>query len=202
MKSILILVSFSLIIFLSSCGEDLPPNTALIKGNITIENADVWANWVDSGEVQLTIFPEFSLNPPAGWGEIPDGAFGPGVPGGTYAIGAPSNSQNPIILEYEEGKSEYDYELEVDPGTYSALALGFRHDNVPDASLRTATLGVHHNNPNVVSHGVVIKATIPPGGNIITIFDYPAPSTFSVVDGEVLELDFKADFNFVNEWYR
>ena len=205
MKNLSLLIVFVLtfgVLFLSSCGDDeLPPNTALIKGTIIIENADTWATWIDSGEVQLTVFPEFSLNPPAGWGEIPDGALGPNVPGGTFAIGAPFNSQNPLVLEYEQGKTDYDFEIEVDPGTYSALALGFRHNFVNDASKRTATLGVYYNNPNTVSHGVVIKADVG-GGTIIPIFDYPAPSTFTVADGETLEVDFRADFDFVTQWYR
>lgn len=190
------------IVFLSSCGDDeLLPNTSIVKGTVTIENTDLWATWVDSGEVQLTIFPEFSLNPPSGWGEIPDGTFGPGVPGGTFALGAPFNSQNPVVFEYQPGKTQYDFEIEVDPGTYSALALGFRHDFVTDASKRSATLGVYYNNPNEVSHGVVVKADVG-GGNIVTFFDYPAPTTFTVADGETLELNFKADFSFVNQWYR
>ena len=189
-------------IFLSSCGDDeLPPNTSIIKGKVIIENADTWSTWVDSGEVQLTVFPEFSLNPPAGWGEIPDGVLGPNVPGGTFAIGAPFNSQNPLVFEYEQGKTEYEYELEVDPGTYSALALGFRHNFVNDASRRTATLGVYYNDPNTVSHGVVIKADVG-GGTIVPVFNYPAPATFTVADGETIELDFRADFNFVTQWYR
>ena len=202
LSSLAVLACTISIIFLTSCGDDeLPPNTALITGTVIIENTDVWANWIDSGEVQLTIFPEFSLNPPAGWGEVPNGTFGPGVPGGTFALGAPFNSQNPLILEYEAGKTEYDYELEVDPGTYSALAVGFRHNFVNDASRRTATLGVHHNNPGTVSHGVVIKADVG-GGTIVPIFNYPAPVSFTVADGETLELDFKADFSFVTQWYR
>lgn len=202
MKNIVLIMLVAVAsLFVACSDDDLPPDSALIKGTVTIENIDIWETWADSGEVQLTIFQEFSLSPPAGWGEIPDGTFGPGVPGGTFAIGAPFNSQNPLILEYEAGKTEYDYELEVDPGTYSALALGFRHDFVNDATLRTATLGVHHGNPNVVSHGVVIKVDVG-GGMIIPIFDYPAPSTFTVVDGETLELNFRADFDFVNQWYR
>ncbi|MBK9103745.1 MAG: hypothetical protein IPL92_04070 [Saprospiraceae bacterium] len=35
--------------------------------------------------------------------------------------------------------------LEVDPGTYSALAIGFRHNGDSDPSKKTATLGVHWN---------------------------------------------------------
>lgn len=185
----------------AACGDDeLPPDTALIRGTVTMENIDVWATWQDSGEVQLSIFPEFSLNPPAGWGTIPDGAFGPNTPGGTFAAGAPFNSQNPVVFEYEAGKMEYDFEIEVDPGTYSALALGFRHDFVNDPRLRSATLGVYHNNPNEVSHGVVIKIDVG-GGTFFPIFDFPAPVSFTVADGEILELNFRADFDFVNRWY-
>lgn len=186
-------------LFTVGCGDDIPPNTSIVKGTITIDNVDIWETWVDSGEMQLTIFPEFSLNPPAGWGEVPDGTFGPGVPGGTFAIGAPFNAQNPIILNYESGKTEYDYELEVDPGTYSALALGFRNNNVQEQTKKTATLGVHHDNPDVVSHGVVIKINTPAG--IIPAFNYPAPTTFTVVDGEEYTINFRADFAFVNEWF-
>lgn len=188
-------------LLLTSCDEDDPePETATIHGTITIDNAATWATWQDSGEVQLTIFPEFSLNPPAGWGEIPDNFFGPGVPGGTFAIGAPSNAQNPIILTYVPGQTEYHYELEVDPGTYSALALGFRHDFVNDPSLKTATLGVHWNNPTTVSHGVVIKLNI--GGQIVPILNYPAPTAITVEKGDNVELNFRADFDFVNVWYQ
>lgn len=202
MNNIVLLMLVAVGIFFAACSDDdLPPDTALIKGTVTIENIDVWETWADSGELQLSIFPEFSLNPPAGWGEIPDGAFGPGIPGGTFAAGAPFNSQNPVVFEYEAGKTEYDFEIEVDPGTYSALALGFRHDFVNDPRLRSATLGVYHNNPNEVSHGVVIKADVG-GGMIITIFDYPAPTSFTVTNGETLELNFRANFGFVNEWYR
>ncbi|MBT8191713.1 MAG: hypothetical protein HKN67_03120 [Saprospiraceae bacterium] len=189
-----------MVLFSIGCGDDIPPNTSVIKGTITVDNIDVWETWVDSGEVQLTIFPAFSLNPPSGWGEVPDGTFGPNVPGGTFALGAPFNSQNPIVLTYESGKTEYDYELEVDPGTYSALALGFRHDNVQDQTKKTATLGVHHDNPDVVSHGVVIKVVTP--GGIIPVFNFPPPVTFTVVDGEEYTINFKADFGFVNDWYQ
>ena len=196
--SLLLLVGLG--ILATGCGDDIPPDTAIIKGTVTIENIDVWATWQDSGEVQLTIFPEFSLSPPSGWGEVPDGTFGPGVPGGTFALGAPFNSQNPIVLTYEAGKTKYDYEMEVDPGTYSAIALGFRHNSITDPSLRTATLGVHHNNPNAVSHGVVVKADVG-GGNIVTFFDYPEPTTFTVDDGEEMKINFTADFGFVLDWY-
>src|SRR5690606_9764801 len=138
-------------ILVTSCDDDDDtPETALIHGTITFENAATWETWQDSGEVQVTIFPAFSLNPPSGWGEIPDGTFGPGVPGGRFAIGAPYNAQNPIILDYVPGQTEYHYEIEVEPGTYSALAVGFRHDFVNDPSRRSATLGVHWDNPTEV----------------------------------------------------
>lgn len=195
------LVAISMAVLFSSCGKDDDPQATKIFGTISIENADTWASWVDSGEVQLTVFPEFSLDPLAGWGEVPDNFFGPGVPGGTFAVGAPYNSQNPVILEYVPGKSQYEYEIELEPGTYSALALGFRHDFVNDPTLKSATLGVYWGNENVVSHGIAIK--IPgPGGTVIPIFNFPPPATFEIKAGEQKELDFKADFNFVNDWYQ
>lgn len=188
-------------VLFSSCGKDNEPAKTTVFGTITIENADVWESWVDSGEVQLTLFSEFSLDPLAGWGEVPDNFFGPGVPGGTYAVGAPYNSQNPLILEYEPGKTEYEFEIEVDPGTYSALALGFRHDFVNDPTLKSATLGVYWGNANEVSHGVVIK--VPgPGGMVIPVFNEPPPATFEVKANEQKELNFRADFGFVNVCYQ
>ena len=195
------IAAISLSVLFSSCGKDDEPQTTKVFGTITIENTDTWATWVDSGEVQLTIFPEFSLDPLAGWGAVPDNFFGPGVLGGTYAVGAPYNSQNPVILDYVPGKSEYEYEIELDPGTYSALALGFRHDFVNDPTLKSATLGVYWDNETEVSHGVVVKADVG-GGNIMTFFDYAPPATFEVKAGEQKELNFKADFGFVNVWYR
>lgn len=188
-------------LFLTSCGDDDQATTTKVFGTITIENTDTWQVWQDSGEVQVTIFPEFSLDPMAGWGEVPDGAFGPNVPGGTFAVGAPYNSQNPVILTYEAGKTTYDYEIELEPGTYSALAVGFRHTFVTDPSLKTATIGAHWGNENEVSHGIVIKVDVG-GGNIVKIFDYPAPTTFEIKDGEEKEINFKCDFAFVEQWYQ
>ncbi|NND31275.1 MAG: hypothetical protein HKN76_01705 [Saprospiraceae bacterium] len=190
------------LVLMVSCKKDpeVVPTTGKIKGTITLLNTDVWTTFQDSGEVQLTIFPEFSLDPPAGWGPVPDGLFGPNVPGGTYAIGAPSNAQNPTVFNYAMGATGGTYELEVDPGTYSALALGFRHNFITDPSLRTATLGVHWGNPTSVSHGIVIKANI--AGNVVTLFDYPAPSPITVNAGDELTIDFTADFGFIEDWYR
>jgi hypothetical protein len=183
----------------SSCDKEEPTKTRVF-GTITIENENVFSTWKDSGELQVTIFPKFSLDPLAGWGTIPDNALGPNVPGGTFAIGAPYNGQNPVILTYVPGKTTYDYEIELEPGTYSALALGFRHNRVNDPSRKTATLGVHWGNPDQVSHGVVIKVATP--GGVVPIFNFPPPVSFDIAEGEEKEINFKADFNFVNAWYR
>lgn len=200
-KHFLAVVLFALLgVFgLSSCEKDEPEVTR-VYGTITVENPNVWGVWRDSGEVQVTVFPKFSLDPLAGWGEVPDNFLGPNVPGGVFTVGAPYNSQNPLILKYEPGKTVYPYEIELEPGTYSALALGFRHNRVNDPTRKTATLGVHWNNPNQVSHGVVIKVRTP--GGLVPVFNYPAPATFEIKAGEEKELNFKADFNFVNTWYR
>lgn len=184
----------------SSCEKKNVVEQEKIYGTIEFENSAVWETWVDSGEVQITLFPEFSLDPLAGWGEIPDGTFGPNVPGGTFAVGAPYNSQNPVILEFVAGKTSYDFEIEVEPGTYSALAVGFRHDFVQDPTLKSAPLGVHFGDSNSVSHGITIKVDVG-GGNIIEVFNFPAPINIIVGEGEEVEVNFKADFDFVNQWY-
>jgi hypothetical protein len=72
------------------------------------------------------------------------------------------------------------------------LAVGFRHDLIADPSLRTATLGVYWDNPNTVSHGIAIAP----------IFNYPAPAIITVEAGDELDLDFRADFAFVNVWFQ
>lgn len=173
--------------------------SAFIHGTITIQNAQLWETWKDSGEVQLSIFPAFSLGPPAGWGEIPDNFFGPGIPGGTFALGAPVNSQDPFVIPFTPGATQFNYTIELDPGTYSALALGFRHDLITDPSKRTATLGVHWGNPTQVSHGIVLKMVIQ--GQTVTLFNEPAPSVIILEKGDDVQIDFTADFAFVNEWY-
>lgn len=185
-------------LFITSCKDDEPaPDTATIHGTISLENAQLWDTWKDSGEVQLTLFPEFVLAvPPAGsgWGEIPDGFFGTGIPGGTFALGAPVAVN---VINYVQGTNEIHYEFTVDFGTaesatFSALALGLRHNHITDPSLRTATLGVHWGTPDTTSHGIVI----------LPYFNYPAPSTFTVAKGDNLEINFKADFDFVNLWFQ
>jgi hypothetical protein len=177
------------VLSVTSCKKDEPvPDTATISGTVTIDNADLWATWKDSGEVQLAIFPEFNLaSPGSGWGDIPDGYFGTGVPGGRFALGAPSGSET---IPYSAGISGFTYSITVDPGTYSALALGFRHNLISNPSKKTATLGVYWNHPNEVSHGIVI----------LPYFNDPAPSVITVKKGDKVTLDFKADFGFVQVW--
>lgn len=200
-KFILVVAMFGgLIINFSSCDEDITPTKTKVFGTITLQNAAIWEMWQDSGVVELTIFPEFSLDPLAGWGEIPDDFFGPGALGGTFAVGAPYNSQDPLIFNYEAGKMTFDYEIELEPGTYSALALGFRHNGIADPSLKTATLGVNWEKPSDLSHGIVIR--IQAGPSVITLFDEPAPTSITIKEGEELEYNFTADFDFVNDWYQ
>ena len=197
-----LLWAFILIVSVSlgAC-KDKAPDTTKVHGTITIDNADTWAAWVDSGAVELSVFPAFSLNPLAGWGAVPDGFFGPNVLGGTFAVGAPYNSQSPVVFTYSPGKKTFHYEIELEPGTYSALALGFRHKYISDPSLKSATLGVHWGTADQVSHGVVIR--VPgPGGAAMTIFNFPAPQSFEIVEGEQKEINFKADFDFVKQWYQ
>jgi len=196
------LILFALVttFVIPGCKDDnATPETARIHGTITLENADLWSTWKDSGVVELTIFPAFSLNPPAGWGDIPADALYPGFPGGRFALGAPYNAQNPVVFNYVPGQTQFDYELEVEPGTYSALALGFRHNLITDPSKKSATLGVDWSTPNTVSHGLVIKKDVG-GGQIVTFFDDPAPSTITVAKGDNVAINFKADFGFVLVW--
>lgn len=131
----LILLTLVPFLAMTSCDDD-EPDTATIRGTVTIQNTDLWEVWQDSGEIQLSLFPEFNLQQGQGWGDIPDGFFGAGIPGGRFALGAPSEV---IIIDLVPGQSEYDYEMTVAPGTYSALALGFRHDFITDPSKRSAT---------------------------------------------------------------
>jgi hypothetical protein len=59
---------------------------------------------------------------------------------------------------------------------------------------------VYHGKENEVSYGVVIKVDVG-GGNIVNALDYPAPTTFTIKAEEQKEINFKADFSFVNVWY-
>jgi hypothetical protein len=47
---------------------------------------------------------------------------------------------------------------------------------------------------------VVIKVAA--GPNIVTVFDEPAPTPFSVEAGDELTIDFTADFGIIPLWYR
>ncbi len=185
---------------LSSCKDDDKPKVTKVYGTITIENAELWQSWVDSGEMQVTIFPKFSLDPPAGWGEIPAGVLSPTHPGAVLPLGAPYNAQNPLVLQYEPGKTKYDYEIEVEAGTYSALAIGFSHKYVSDPRSKVATIGVYWDHENEVSHGIVIKVN--QGGTIVPIYNYPPPVPIEIKAGEQKEINFKADFAFVDQWFK
>jgi hypothetical protein len=179
---------------MTSCKDQtVVPDTAKISGTVTITNTDLWSTWKDSGVVELVLFGKYSLDPfpGSGWGDVPADYYGPGSPDGRYALGAPYNSQNPIVVNYSPGISGFTYEMDVDPGTYSALALGFRHNRITDPTLKTATLGVYWDHPNEVSHGIIIKP----------YFNDPAPTTFTVAKGDKVTIDFKADFSFVTQWY-
>lgn len=196
------LMMFAALLLNVGCKDDdeVTPTTATLKGVISFENVELWETWQDSGEVQLTIFPEFNLDPLAGWGAVPDNFFGPGTPGQTSAWGPPAFPA--IVLEYQDGVSQYEFEIEIqdleEPVTFSAITVGIRHDFITDPTLRSATLGVWYDNEDEVSHGIVIKPAIgaPP------VFDYPEPKSFTVEPGDELELNFKADWSFVEEWYR
>jgi len=199
----IMLLALAPMVMFSSCDDDDPePDTARIHGTITIDSTELWATYKDSGIVEITIFPEFiNAAPPAGagWGPISPNLLYPGFPGGTFALGAPYNSQNPIILTYVPGQTEYHYELEVDPGTYSALAVGFRHNLISDPSRKTATLGVHWNTPATTSSGIVYNVVLP-GGQIFPAINDPAPSVITVEKGDDVELNFRADYAFVLVW--
>ncbi|MBL7993883.1 hypothetical protein JNM05_00785 [bacterium] len=181
-----IVMGTALAIFAFTGCDDSKPDTATIHGTITFRNVDVWKASgtgtkadVDSGEVQVTIF---------GDGIWADQGGGYVVPGG-----APFNAQNPLILTRVASDSTYEYSLEVDPGTYSALAVGFRTNRNVSADMKTATLGVYWNMPNQVSHGI----TIP-----MSPFNYPAPVAITVAKGDDVALNFVADFGFVNMWFQ
>jgi hypothetical protein len=198
-KSFFLAVSVLGILTVFGCDDD-EPTTAKISGTITIQNIALWPVWADSGEVQVTVFPEFSLDPLAGWGDVPDDFFFPGSIGGRYPVGAPYNSQDPFVLDYVSGQTTYAYELEVEPGTYSALACGFYKNDVSDANRRTAPIGVHWDNPTQVSYGVVIKVDVG-GGVIVPVVTGAAPQQLTLVAGDELQVDFSADFSLVNSWY-
>ena len=58
-----VVLLLGMLLVTSACEKDEEATTATIQGQITVNSTDIWAQYQDSGEVQLTIFPEFSLGP-------------------------------------------------------------------------------------------------------------------------------------------
>lgn len=163
------------------CDDD-KPDTAIIHGTITFKNISFWSQSgdvasADSGVVEVVIFP--------------DSVWKAG-PNGTFAYGAPENAQNPFILNINSTDSTYEYEIEVKPGTYSALAVGFRTNRAYAADKKTATMGVHWDHADSVSYGFSIP---------MTPFNYPAPAAIVLNKGDNVQIDFKADYKFVQTWF-
>jgi len=178
--------------------DDAKPDTATIHGTITLQNASLWDTWKDSGDVELSLFGKFVQAAPPngkGWGYIPEGLLYPGSPEGRYPLSAPEFTDT---VTYVQGQTQIHYELEVTPGEYSALAIGFRNNSVSNPSTKTATLGVHWDHPTEVSHGLLLK--VDAGGQIMTIIDDPAPTVLTLEKGDNVEINFTADFGFVEVW--
>lgn len=178
-----IVMGTALAIFAFTGCDDSKPNTATIHGTITFKNLYTWTqsgtvSSADSGEVQVVIFPD------SGW------ASGTG---GTFARVAPFNANDPVILTINPLDSTYEYSIEVEPGTYSALAVGYRTNrNYSSASgKKTATLGVHWDHPDSVSYGFTFTGV--PG--------YPAPAPITVLKGDDVEINFRADYKFAATWF-
>lgn len=164
-------------------GCDDKPDTATIHGTITFKNLYTWAqsgtvSSADSGVVEVVIFPETA------WGS---------GDGGTFAREAPFNANDPVVLNIDPSDSTYEYSIEVKPGTYSALAVGYRTNRSYSSASgkKTATLGVHWDHPDSVSYGFTFTGV--PG--------YPAPAHITVNKGEDVTIDFKADYKFAATWY-
>jgi hypothetical protein len=114
---------------------------ASVSGTITFDNV---ALWPDSGEVQVTIWPQ------GVWTQC-----GP--------TGPPQNPNNPLVLTKVTAQTQYSYIIDGLPeGEYSAIAVGWRHpnENLP-AERRTAVLGVYINNLNTASTGLNCPPNIP-----------------------------------------
>jgi hypothetical protein len=178
--------------------DDAKPDTATIHGTITLQNASLWDTWKDSGDVELSLFSEFVLAPPPdgkGWGYIPVDFFGTGSVDGRYPLSAPIYTDT---VTYASGITQIHYEIVVQPKTYSALAIGFRNNSVSDPSKKTATLGVAWDHPAEVSSGLLLKYKA--GNQVITIIDDPAPVVLTLAKGDNVEINFTADFGFVEVW--
>lgn len=163
------------------CDDD-KPNTATIHGTITFKNLYTWAqsgtvSSADSGVVEVVIFGD------SVWAASP---------GGTFAQGAPYNANDPVILTINPSDSTYEYSIEVEPGTYSALAVGYRTNRSYSSASgkKTATLGVHWDHPDSVSYGFTFTGV--PG--------YPAPVPITVSKGDNVEINFRADYKFAATW--
>lgn len=178
-----ILMGVALAAFAFTGCDDDKPNTATIHGTITFKNLNTWTqsgsvSSADSGVVEVVIFPE------SGW------ASGTG---GTFARVAPVNANNPVIFEIDSTDSTYEYSIDVPPGTYSALAVGYRTNRSYSSASgkKTATLGVHWDHPDSVSYGFTFTGV--PG--------YPAPSPITVSKGDDVTIDFKANYGFISTWF-
>jgi hypothetical protein len=139
---------------------------ASVSGTITFDNVAIWP---DSGEVQVTIWPQGVWT-----------AFGP--------MGPPQNPNNPLVLTKVAGQAQYSYTIDGLPeGEYSAIAVGWRHPNESlPAAQRSAVLGVYLNNPNIVSTGLSIPQTP---------FQDPLPVAITLQKGENRTgLNIRADF--------
>lgn len=179
-----IVMGIALAVFAFTGCDDSKPNTATIHGTITFENLNTWTqsglvSSADSGIVEVVIFPD------SGW------ASGTG---GTFARVAPFNANDPVILNIDSSISTYEYSIEVEPGTYSALAVGYRTNRAYSSASgkKTATLGVHWEHPDSVSYGFTFSPG-PPG--------YPAPSPITVAKGDHVEINFKANYGFIGTWF-
>lgn len=190
-RNLFLLGFFAIIVMASGCDDDKTPDYAVIRGTITFENVDEWATWQDSGQVDVGIWPAYNLATPStssGWGAYPANFYFPGSAAGLAPLNVPAFDS---VLARNGSSTTYDYSFRVEPGTYSAVAVGFRHSRITDPSTRTASLGVHWGMPDSVSHGIVVGP-----------FNYPGPTAVTVEAGDVVDLDFKADFGFVNVWFQ
>ena len=168
MQSILVFFSSVPFLFSIAClGDDgVSSDLSTITGTITFQN---FAMWPDSGEVQITIFPQSIWT-----------ANGP--------IGPPQNANNPVILARDVTVNQYNYFIgDLPAGEYSAIAVGWRHpDETLPAEQRTAVLGVYLNGSNTVSTGLNIPDSP---------FQGPLPAVINIEKGrDHAGLSFTADF--------
>ncbi|MFQ5674565.1 MAG: hypothetical protein ACE5G1_01600 [bacterium] len=139
-----------------------------ISGTITFDNVMMWP---DSGEVQVTIWPQ-------------------GVWTASGPIGPPQNATEPVTIVRNGIENQYGYLITGLPdGEYSAVTVGWRHpDETLPAEQRSAVLGVYLSDPNMISTGLVIPNTP---------FQGPLPSVISVKKEDRTKVDIRADFAFL-----